>query len=84
MFLAAHFYERQAAGLGEAFLNAVGQAMERAITAPNSGVPVQEGIRKQLVRRFPFSVFYQIEDDGIFVLAVMHQARHPDYWRDRV
>ena len=35
------------------------------------------------VRRFPFGILYRVDPDEIVILAVMHLARQPDYWRDR-
>ncbi|HSI52002.1 MAG TPA: type II toxin-antitoxin system RelE/ParE family toxin [Ideonella sp.] len=39
--------------------------------------------RHCLLRRFPYTVFYEIEGAVVFVLAVSHQRREPGYWRDR-
>jgi hypothetical protein len=34
--------------------------------------------------RFPFSVYYRVLPDDLQILAVKHDKRHPDYWRDRL
>jgi len=34
--------------------------------------------------RFPYSMTYSIENDFILIIAVAHQNRNPDYWKDRV
>ncbi len=80
---AAQFYEQQAAGLGGAFLDEIERAVNRAVMAPHAGAPLREGLRRQFVRRFPFSVLYRIDDGTIFILAVMHHRRRPGYWRGR-
>jgi len=41
-------------------------------------------IRRCRVKRFPYAVIYFVHDDVIYVLAVMHLSRHPDYWRERL
>lgn len=41
-------------------------------------------VRRCLVNRFPFGVIYSVEQGEIFILAVMHLRRHPDYWKDRL
>jgi hypothetical protein len=43
---------------------------------------IQE-VRHCLVHRFPYGVLYSVESEGIFILAVMHLRRDPDYWRFR-
>jgi len=40
-------------------------------------------IRRVLVRVFPYAVLYSIEEGFIYILAVMHCAREPGYWRGR-
>jgi hypothetical protein len=38
-------------------------------------------MRRVLVRRFPYSVFYEIHDPDVVVLGCMHGARDPDEWQ---
>jgi plasmid stabilization system protein ParE len=42
-----------------------------------------DGTRRCLLRRFPYTVFYEIDGGVVFVLAVAHQRRKPGYWRHR-
>ena len=37
-----------------------------------------------MFHRFPFGIVYRLEMDRIFVLAVMHFHRDPQYWRYRM
>ena len=46
-------------------------------------VEIEPGIRRVLVHRFPFAVLYAGNGDGLFVLAVMHLRREPNYWAHR-
>ncbi len=41
-------------------------------------------VRRCQTKRFPFGVLYSEEAKGIFVLAVMHLHRDPDYWKHRL
>lgn len=45
---------------------------------------IEGDIRRSLVRRFPFGVLYAFENEDIFVLAVMHLHREPNYWKNRL
>jgi hypothetical protein len=36
------------------------------------------------MKRFSRSIIYRDEDGVVYVVAVMHQRRHPDYWKSRV
>ena len=43
----------------------------------------EDGTYRCLLRRFPYTVFYEIEGSVVFVLAVAHHRREPGYWRHR-
>ena len=38
------------------------------------------GIRRTLLPRFPYGVFYAVRLDLVHVLAVIHNARDPKRW----
>jgi plasmid stabilization system protein ParE len=81
---AARWYETQSAGLGQAFLDAVDAAAARIAANPEAFGFAGPGIRRHLVRRFPFGILYQVEPDRIYILAIAHGRRKPNYWRDRL
>ena len=33
--------------------------------------------------RFPFEIIYEVSEELLTVIAIMHQRRHPDYWKSR-
>jgi plasmid stabilization system protein ParE len=78
------YYEEEQPGAGAPFIAAVQQAAARALAFPLSGTPAAAGTRRVLVRDFPFSIIYRVDEDGILVFAVAHSARRPEYWRSRV
>ena len=45
---------------------------------------VESTVRRALVGKFPFSVFYRILPEWIEVIAVVHQSRDPRTWQRRV
>lgn len=81
---ASEFYDAERAGLGAEFVNAVDQATAFVLAHPDAGTPVRAGLRRWLVRRFPYSIIYREEPERVYVLAVAHQRRQPGYWRERV
>jgi plasmid stabilization system protein ParE len=40
-------------------------------------------VRRVLVNRFPYGIYYRIESEEIIVFAVMHAARDPRVWQTR-
>ena len=40
-------------------------------------------IRRALVRRFPYAIYYVLESDQVSVIACVHTRRHPRRWQSR-
>jgi toxin ParE1/3/4 len=47
-------------------------------------VLVYRDVRRALVGRSPFAVFYVVQPDTVIVVAVLHTARNPRLWRNRL
>ena len=81
---AADWYERKAAGLGNEFLQEVESVFERITEFADSYPMIYRTIRRCVLRRFPFCIFYTADGEAIDVLAVMHASRDPNNWKTRV
>jgi toxin ParE2 len=77
------FYEAEYPGLGKDFVVEIRRLCRRIVEAPRLGTEVQPGVRRRLVRRFPYAILYAVENSEIIVLAVAHQSRRPGYWTFR-
>jgi plasmid stabilization system protein ParE len=80
---AIDYYEDREQGLGYDFSIEVFTTIQNIVNYPTAWPIIEEGMRRCLVNRFPCGVIYSIEQDEIFILAVMHLRRHPDYWKNR-
>ena len=78
------WYQQQVEGLGHRFLASVEDQFERILENPRLYQEVGQQVRRALTRRFPYPVYYLLEDGTVVVLAVLHQARDPDHWRRRL
>ena len=74
------WYEQQSSGLGEEFLAAMELQLKRLEQAPLLYAEVVPGVRRALLPRFPYGLFYTLRNDLVHVLAVLHDARHPKRW----
>ena len=83
MVEAARFYESRANGLGERFLKQVDEVMRRLQEHPYQWPVVDADIRRVMLKRFPFGVYYRIANDTLRVLTIKHHRRHPGYGTDR-
>jgi toxin ParE1/3/4 len=77
------WYERKRAGLGEEFVLCVEAALDQIRRAPAGATEVAPWVRRVVVRRFPYGVFYRVDPDQIAVLAVYHSRRDPRGWQAR-
>jgi hypothetical protein len=81
---AARYDELQVAGLGLAFIADVERTTTRILENPAIGATTWQHYRRMLVRRFPFTVIYRPRKDMLYVVAVAHHHRRPNYWQTRV
>lgn len=80
---AIHFYDLEYEGLGQQFKAGVRKAVLRIAEYPEAWSIDRGDIRKCLLHKFPYKLLYSIENDHVFIIAVAHLHRKPDYWIDR-
>lgn len=80
--LAAAFdwYQEQSAGLGDKFLTSVGEILKCIEDFPEMYAFVHGSVRRAIVSRFPFAVFYLVEPSRVVILRVLHTSRDPRIW----
>ena len=62
---ARQWYESQRAGLGDELLE----------EHPDRRPIYYRGFRRLLTRRFPYKLFYRLEDDRVIVFRILHAKR---------
>ena len=70
--------------LARSFIKAVEAGIKDILNYPEAWQSVEEDIRRHLIKRFPFGIYYCIERTSILIYAIMHMSRHPDYWKSRI
>lgn len=69
--------------VADRFIEATTRSIRIILNSPLSH-PVERGvIRKCHVKRFPYKILFEVDEDSILILAVSHAKRHPDYWHLR-
>ena len=81
--VAAGWYEDQKPDLGYRFLDAVDHLLSRIQRSPLQFPEIERKVRRGLLQRFPYSVYFSVTEDRIEVIAVLHQHRHPVIWKSR-
>ena len=77
---AYEWYEAQSPGLGSEFELAFELQLKRLEQVPRLYPEILPGVRRTLLPRFPYGVFYVVKDDLVHVLGVIHTARNPARW----
>jgi plasmid stabilization system protein ParE len=85
---AAVRYESRSPGLGARFLDELEGILPQVGQSPESYprhpfTQKRLGIRRALLRRFPYEIVFRFDGKAVTVLAVAHTARRPAYWRGR-
>ena len=80
---AAVWYEAEQRGLGDEFLSAVGAAFRRIEESPKHFPVVHGHVRRAILQRFPYGVFFALDEQTAMVMAVMHLHRDPSSWNRR-
>jgi toxin ParE1/3/4 len=82
---AIRWYETRRLGLGAEFYDAVVRTIDLIRTHPEIGT-LRTGRfphRRLRVARFPYIVAYRVREHDIYVVAIAHTSRRPNYWKDR-
>ncbi|MDO8720858.1 MAG: type II toxin-antitoxin system RelE/ParE family toxin [Syntrophales bacterium] len=80
---ATQYYEIEYQGLGKRFRDEVRKAAKRISEYPGAWSVERGEVRKCILHKFPYKLLYSVESNHVFIIAVAHQHRRPDYWIER-
>ena len=83
-FEAAQRYTDIEPKLGASFVECFEAGIEQIVSNPEAWPEVEPGIRRHLIKRFPYGIFYRQDGDLLLIAAVMHTKRRPGRWRHRL
>ncbi len=78
------WYERQSPGLGHEFAKELEATVRRIQQQPEACPIVWQKVRIATTGRFPYVVYFALDEAGILILAVHHGHRKPGRWRSRL
>ena len=77
------WYEGRSEGLGLEFLRAADASLASVQRNPLAFPKVHKEVRRVLIRKFPYALFYIVEEESIAVVACFHARRDPIDWLRR-
>ena len=81
---AALWYEEQRPGLGEVFAGKIFDLIDQIAERPHQFPAVEPSVRRGLLRRFPYAVYFILDEEAVVIIAVLHQRRDPAVWQRRM
>lgn len=81
---AQDWYEGEATDLGRRFREAIDALAKRMSENPRQfPILLMKNVRRALLRHFPYSLFFVVEDQDLIVIACLHASREPSHWQKR-
>ncbi len=82
--LEAHaWYDAERTGLGAEFLTEFRAAIALLRDMPKAFPLVHQSIRRLLLKRFPYAVYFYLDSGTVVIVAIVHGRRDPATWRSR-
>ena len=80
---AVEHYEEEQAGLGLRMMDEVDKHVQWIIHNPTTPRIRKGRYRRVNLKTFPYYIAYMIHEDTLWVLAIAHSHRKPEYWIKR-
>jgi plasmid stabilization system protein ParE len=77
-------YNSESPGLGYEFADEIFRTIRRVQANPLAWQSLSRRTRRCLANRFPYGVVYQVREDVLLVVAIMHLHRYPAAWMVRL
>lgn len=81
---AVAYYNRESEGLGFEFAAEVKRTLGRIMQYPDAWSPLSRRTRRCRTSRFPYGILYQVREETILIVAVMHLHKRPGSWKSRL
>lgn len=84
MAAAASWYNGQNPGLGTEYLRSVDVCIASISRNPAMYATVYRTVKRALLRRFPYGIFYIITNETIVIIACLHGKQSPSRLKSRI
>ena len=78
------WYETQQTGLGAEFRSEISRVIDRLARTPLIYQVVHRDVRRAMVHRFPYLVWYRVEGETVVILACTYAGRDPERVKARL
>lgn len=74
------WYAEREPGLESEFIRSVDASLQAIRRQPELFPVAHKNIRRALIRRFPYSIFYFQDNETLIILSIFHSSREPKKW----
>ena len=78
------YYFEESPKVADNFLKQINISFEDIKQNPFTFPITYKEVRKYFVRKFPFIIYYQIDNSTIKVVAIFQTSRNPEIWNERI
>lgn len=71
------WYEEREPGLGDRFFQALKRSVKAVALQPEIHPLRFDQVRRALVQKFPYAIYFEHDEEFIYVHSVHHQSRNP-------
>ncbi|MBF0275127.1 MAG: type II toxin-antitoxin system RelE/ParE family toxin [Nitrospinae bacterium] len=80
---ACEWYESKRLGLSLDFIFEIDYCLSLVSQNPHQYPFIHKDVRKVVVKRFPYCLYFRAENNRVVILAIFHIKRDPEIWRKR-
>jgi plasmid stabilization system protein ParE len=77
------WHENEREGLGLEFLDELERVLDRLSEQPLVHRKIRNEVRRALLKKFPYSIYYRVPPTRVEVIAVLYSRRDPAIWQAR-
>jgi plasmid stabilization system protein ParE len=78
------YYSEESPKVADIFFKQINLGFENIKQNPKSFPIAHKDVRKHVIKKFPFVIYYRIIHTVIQVIAIFHTSRNPEIWNERI
>jgi len=73
------YYNLEKEGLGDKFKSFIKDEVHIIFQSPYLYPVITEPVHRKVITKFPYNIFYRVDDNAIVILSISHQRKKPVY-----
>jgi plasmid stabilization system protein ParE len=78
-----YYYAKESQKVADNFLKQVDSSFVQILKNPEGYVLAIVEIRKYVMKKYPFVIYYRVQEAIIQIVAIFHSSRNPEIWKER-